>query len=884
MENVYYNKTVEEIEKEFSTSASDGISPSRAAALLRRRKRSSVYGFGIKDQIGTLPKLLCALSVVGVAVLSAMTFLYSDRFVAVSSLVMAFVYFVLLMTVYIKGGKTILKCMKFSVPRVRAVRGGKPFAMLDDCLVPGDLIILSEGDIVPADSVIVYGSVYVLEGRVTGYRNPQKKHAYTENMLGDKNNMLFASSIIKSGECRAIVVACGRDCEVSNSIAQFRTPTPGNLYPLGMINRFSAAVTLAAFVVSVLMIAVSLMRRSGTEQTVLTAFSAVVLTSGLIGEFVFTVTRAVIASQIYFTYTGDNGARSVITNPESLDKLADTDCVVFGADTLFSDNDIEVVAYEVGGNVYAADNRSVISEAALFLKYVSVFEGVESFSIFRKKSKLISSKGQSRTIADFAHGITGDSNFRLAVKKCADEVSDMDRAVIFGREKFAFFRGNFGDVLSRCDTVIINSRILAMDSFRRSEIITLANRFISDGYGIYAYARRTYADGETVSENIPEDRLQFFGIIAYKRKMMPEAEKFFTGCVDRKIRPVIFADNEKYMIRELKSRCPSLSQTRFCVGEKLTDKDKTDETVDNYDFFLALSDVQKSEIVTALTRHGYNVCFYGKSFSDAEICDVSAVSVCRADRFDLSDRNSQPALPMKKNDIIKCAVLSVRSDALTDKDVDSLFSAFDVSKRIYAQLRLMLKYLTGTFIARAAVLLVCSVFGFLAFSPTQMLTLGFYSDILGVLCIVFSPCRSVYDRKKADFSPGFFRNLASRQIPAYAFALSVLIIGIAAHFGKFGFGDGGDVSFIFSSFILMSPVALFMSGRDGVSKYSVAYFFFGIIFVLTLGSVDFLRHGFGISEYGNSIIFSLIPIVTYILTKIICAVSERRRDKSKGEI
>jgi Ca2+-transporting ATPase len=106
---------------------------------------------------------------------------------------------------------------KHEAQNVEVLRDGNTIEVDSSQLVPGDIIMLHEGEKIPADArVIVARSLRVDESQLTGESVPIDKQ--TEQLHGAKevyeqNNMLFQGSFIVAGEATAVVVATGNETE-----------------------------------------------------------------------------------------------------------------------------------------------------------------------------------------------------------------------------------------------------------------------------------------------------------------------------------------------------------------------------------------------------------------------------------------------------------------------------------------------------------------------------------------------------------------------------------------------------------------------------------------------------------------------------------------------
>jgi P-type Ca2+ transporter type 2C len=99
------------------------------------------------------------------------------------------------------------------------VRDGKSLFISAEAVVPGDMLVLKPGSFVPADSRIIQASRLTIdESMLTGESLPVEKHAHPLNQtdipLGDRKNMAYMGTCITGGQGLSLVVATGRNTQI----------------------------------------------------------------------------------------------------------------------------------------------------------------------------------------------------------------------------------------------------------------------------------------------------------------------------------------------------------------------------------------------------------------------------------------------------------------------------------------------------------------------------------------------------------------------------------------------------------------------------------------------------------------------------------------------
>src|SRR5687768_4240827 len=115
------------------------------------------------------------------------------------------------------------------------VRDGERQSIDTADVVPGDVILIEEGDSIPADGrLIASAALQTAEAPLTGESVPVHKDTIPiegEAALGDRHNMVFSGTAATYGHGRAVVTATGMQTELGR-IAGLLEDTPDELTPL----------------------------------------------------------------------------------------------------------------------------------------------------------------------------------------------------------------------------------------------------------------------------------------------------------------------------------------------------------------------------------------------------------------------------------------------------------------------------------------------------------------------------------------------------------------------------------------------------------------------------------------------------------------------------
>ncbi len=159
-----------------------------------------------------------------------------------------------------KAEKTISSLQKLVVKSAKVIRSSKIATIDSSQLVPGDIIILEEGDSIPADGRIIYcKNLRALEAPLTGESLPVSKNEeihLKETMLADQKNMVRSGTFVAAGYAKVVVTATGGRTAIGNiseSLSSIKRETPNFLKKTNLLaKQMSIIAILSALLIFVI--------------------------------------------------------------------------------------------------------------------------------------------------------------------------------------------------------------------------------------------------------------------------------------------------------------------------------------------------------------------------------------------------------------------------------------------------------------------------------------------------------------------------------------------------------------------------------------------------------------------------------------------------------
>jgi Mg2+-importing ATPase len=471
-------------------------------------------------------------------------------------------------------------------------------------LVPGDVVELKAGDLVPADCRLLHTRfLAVNQAALTGESLPVGKEACelptAVREAGAAVNAVFLGSAIVSGEATALVVRTGPATELGHIGRVLESRSPATEFERGM-HAFAALIarTVAALVALVFLIN-TLYGRSTLESFLF----AVALAVGLTPEFlpmIVTVTLGEAALRMA-------RKRVIVRHLQAIHNLGAMDTLCSDKTGTLTEGAVQVAATFPCG----ADPVLLTDLAVLNATLVSGFRNPLDEAIARLPNRTIVPTYQKVDELSF------DFNRR--------RVSVIVRAP--DGQHLLIAKGAPESVLAACDYRDLAGRPVPLGPDDRAEITALFQEQGTRGYRCLAVAYRVVeARGSYRTED--EQGLRFVGLICFADPPVEGVAGVIEGLRQRGIALKILTGDDPLIARHVCAEV-GLPVDRVLLG---ADVDGLDDVAlgaiaEKVTLFARLTPIQKNRIIGALKRRGHVVGFLGDGINDAPSLHAADVGI-----------------------------------------------------------------------------------------------------------------------------------------------------------------------------------------------------------------------------------------------------------------
>ena len=784
----YYRSGAEEVLRELGSSPI-GITAEEAGLRLRKYgknalERGKKAGF-FKLFISQFKDVMTILLIAAAAITATIAVISGDKSDLTDTFIILFIIFLNALVGAVqqyRADRAIENLKKLSVCTVKCRRGGKDVQTDSELLVPGDVITLSEGDMVPADCrILSCAALKCDESALTGESVGEMKSAEPigeDRPVSAQKNMLFSSTYVLSGTATAVVCATGMNTEIGAIAAMLsgakESPTPleNSLNKLGkFITWFVLAVTAVIFILSLIV------RREGIAQNFMTAVAIAVaaIPEGL--PAVVTIIMAMGVQRMSKKHVVIRKLKSVETLggcnyvctdktgtlTENKMKIAEAACApqaerlmyacmhacvnVKGDSGAYIGDPTEVAVKEYALSHMSAPKIARIAEIPFSSERKMMTVGVDIS--FEKGGAYFGGMGADGAyfgdMAGDAAGGRGESGVGSAI--CGGQ--------------FSFSKGA-PDVLINCCTRILDGGVRPMTSADRRKILAQSDEMSGRALRVLAFACR---EGEA-----RESGLVYLGLCGMTDPLKEGVPQAVAECVRAGITTVmITGDHKKTALAIAQKAGIAKGEEQVISGEELEGLTPAEwrKTVERCTVFARVTPRHKNAIVQYLKEGGNVVAMTGDGVNDAPSIKTADIGI---------------AMGRSGTDVTKNASDMV----ITDDNFTTIVAAVREGRRIFSNIKKTICFFLATNLAEVLAVLFAALvfFNFDFLRSTQLLWINLITDSFPVLALGceraddYAMQRSPERAEKALFSRGTLASVLFFGLYMTAATLGVFVAGL----------------------------------------------------------------------------------------------------------
>lgn len=612
-----------------------------------------------------------------------------------------------------------------SAPTARVLRDGEPQSIPARDLVSGDILLLEEGDTIPADGRVIESILLrVAESALTGESSAVSKDSEPipeEVGIGDQSNMIFSGTAVVSGRGRAIVITTGAGTQIGQIAGtlheQQEEPTPLQKeldYVGSLLGKIVVAIAVLMGLtllianrgthslnqlVDILLLAVSLAVAAVPEG--LTAITTIVLSLGMSRM----AKRNVIVRKLSAVET--LGSTTVICTDKT-GTLTKNEMTVRAVVTPLGRVDLTGSGYEPSGEILQdgkkASDEALLAQTSRTLRIAALANNARLFEQDGRWTIQGDPTEGALLVAAYKVGITArelQQRFsRIAEVPFSSERKMMSVVVADASttERIAVASKGAPDILlARCKEERVGEDIRQLTADRRREIQESIDELAHEALRTLGIAYR-YLDRNTLTGKISEEQeeeLVWLGAVGMMDPPREEAQAAVQLAKKAGVRSIMITGDHPATAAAIGQELGILGKgERAVTGAELqkTDEVKLRAMVEKVAVFARVAPEHKLRIVRALKANGEIAAMTGDGVNDAPALKAADIGV---------------AMGITGTDVSKGAADMI----LTDDNFASIVAAVEEGRAIFANIQKFLRYLLSSNIGEVLVMFFGVVLG-----------------------------------------------------------------------------------------------------------------------------------------------------------------------------
>lgn len=557
----WYAKSVDSIEDMLGTRAASGLTPKAARARLREEGDNEVFALPRTASLTYAAYVVSDVSMLLLVLTAILAAVWGHGSASTLILCVLALHCVAAIFTYIKSRRIFESMAVCAMPRVRVLRGGRLHAVDARLLVRGDVILLRPGDVIPCDARLCAAEgLEVLEysGKLGG--KPQRGRVVKDAgrvfndrgalAVGEQTNMVFAGSVVLSGEGRAIVVETGAATFLVSTEGQIPLiPTRDRLPALEALKKHCGRTSLFMLVLILPLTVMGLLIPG--ELNLLDYFLlALSLAVSSMSELTAAIGYIIVGCGVLRAAKSEaDGGENTAILPylSDLPALARMDTLVLLDDTALTEGRIAVTAAFRGTEAVSLDGEdealTELFETALIAAGLPGDGGLAG-------AGAAADPAQAALIGcAAAHGVeSGTIRGRVQLIDYAPVGQGNPFATALIEEQrapYAVCCGDAAALLARCtravDPATAGGTCMLRRDRRDALLAACAAETAAGGYAV-AYARRSSPYNTLQRLSVLQDELILMGVLVFRDPLGPGVAEAVEALAEAGVRTVLMAD------------------------------------------------------------------------------------------------------------------------------------------------------------------------------------------------------------------------------------------------------------------------------------------------------------------------------------------------------
>lgn len=851
----YFSKSKEEVLKELQVTEK-GLSNKEVEERVKKYGKNQLNE---EEKISTLEVFLSQFKdfLVIILIIASIISAISGNIESTIVILVVIVINAILGTVqHIKAEESINSLKSLSSPKTKVLRNGEKVELPSEEIVPGDIIFIEAGDLVPADGRVLDSfSLLVNESSLTGESEGVEKRSEVivadELALGDQKNMVFSGSLVSYGRGVVLVTATGMNTELGK-IAKLLESTKEKTTPLQVsLDNFGKKLSIGIIILCGIIFVINLFHGVKILDSLMFAVALAVAAIPEALSSIVTIVLAIGTQKL-------SKENAIIKNLKSVEALGCVGVICSDKTGTLTQNKMTVKKVYVNEKVIDDSGLDISNKAeAIILREsilcndattevgdpteIALVNLAEKYDMNHKEVK-----SQYPRISE----IPFDSD-----RKLMSTVHNIDEHVIM------YTKGALDSLLPRLKSILIGREIREITPKDIEKIEKVNTQFAETGLRVLTYAYKVLDCEKDICHD-DEHGYIFVGLVGMIDPPRLESKEAVEKCIMAGIKPVMITGDHKVTARTIAKEIGIYKDGDNVLEgvevEKMTD-DELREKVAHTSVYARVSPEHKIRIVTAWQSLGKICAMTGDGVNDAPALKRADIGI---------------AMGITGTEVSKDAASMI----LADDNFSTIVKAVTTGRNIYANIKNSIRFLLSGNTAAILAVIYSSFAGLpVIFAPVHLLFINLLTDSLPAIAIGMEPSHGeVLREKPRDPKEPILTQALSGRILGEGILIAIFVmIGFYLGYGEMNDAlKGSSMAFavlclarLFHGFNCRGNSSIFGLGFKS-NPFSIGAFLIGFILLNSVLMIPALHDIFEVAPLGMNDLLAIYGLA-FVPTLII---------------
>lgn len=858
-----YVKELDTVIKELNTNINIGLTTSEVKKRqekygpneLKQKKKKTIFKM-VTEQL--TDKMIIILLIA-----SILSFLLGERIEGFVILFIIAINIVISVVQEKKASDALEALRNMNAPHSVVLRNGKKEKILAKDLVPGDIIYLEAGNIIPADvRFIEEHDILVDESALTGESVAVEKDkdfiCKKDSPLGERKNMGFSSTIIQNGTGLGVVTNIGMQTEIG-MIAKLLDTDDITETPLKKkLNKIGQVLSILGIIVSILIFIIGLIRGKDLISILMIAVS---LAISVIPEGLPATVTVVMAIGVQRMAK----KKALVKQLPAVETLGSATVICTDKTGTLTENKMTVTKY------FTAENIVEGKENKLTDKFINCGLLCNNASKVNDKIEGDPTEGALLTFAEKNNYSVEQirKENQKEYEKPFDSVRKMMTVICKKNGKSeAYIKGAPEEVIERCAYILVDGRKKKLTQEGKEKISKKCEELSNDALRLLAFAYKK----DKLQEKDVENDMILLGIVGMIDPPRKEVMASIKSCHDAGIKVIMITGDHKATAVAIAKNLGIYKEGDLAINvEELHEMspEELEQKVSKITVFSRVSPKDKLDIVNALQKKHEIVGMTGDGVNDAPALNTADIGI---------------AMGKNGTDVAKDAADML----LLDDNFSTIEVAIKEGRRIYRNIQKVIQFLLTGNIAEVLTIFLAIVFNLeTPILAVHILFVNLITDTLPALALGVDPANKNTMKHPPTKKGTLFEKNMVANIAYYGALLTLL--SFTAYFTGLRDSYKTAITMTFITLCLSqivhamnqhSNTMSFFSKNQPKNKYLFMAMLASILMLLIIVFIPGLRDIFSIvpltvREWLTVIILSIMPLIVSEIVKLFAPKEEK---------